>query len=82
MQTSFKYNADGLIPAIVQDADTKRVLMMAWMNESSLALHARDRAHALLEPLAAEILAQRRDQRPHAEGRALVRGLRRRHAAL
>ena len=36
MQTSFKYNADGLIPAIVQDSTTGRVLMMAWMNESSL----------------------------------------------
>jgi phosphoribosyl-AMP cyclohydrolase len=31
-----KYNADGLIPAIVQDASTHRVLMMAWMNEASL----------------------------------------------
>lgn len=31
-----KYNADGLIPAIVQDVKTKRVLMMAWMNASSL----------------------------------------------
>ena len=36
MTLSLKYNADGLIPAIVQDAATKRVLMMAWMNESSL----------------------------------------------
>ncbi|MHA3774340.1 phosphoribosyl-AMP cyclohydrolase [Verrucomicrobiota bacterium sgz303538] len=35
-QLQFKYNADGLIPAIVQDATTKRVLMMAWMNESSI----------------------------------------------
>jgi phosphoribosyl-AMP cyclohydrolase len=34
---ALKYNADGLIPAIVQDAKTRRVLMMAWMNESSLA---------------------------------------------
>jgi phosphoribosyl-AMP cyclohydrolase len=33
---TFKYNADGLIPAIVQDATTKRVLMMAWMNETAL----------------------------------------------
>ncbi len=32
----FKYNADGLIPAIVQDARSKRVLMMAWMNEASI----------------------------------------------
>ena len=31
-----KYNADGLIPAIVQDAKTHRVLMMAWMNAASL----------------------------------------------
>jgi phosphoribosyl-AMP cyclohydrolase len=36
MQTQLKYNSDGLIPAIVQDAATGRVLMMAWMNESSL----------------------------------------------
>ena len=32
------YNTDGLIPCIVQDADTREVLMMAWMNEESLAL--------------------------------------------
>ena len=32
------YNADGLIPCIVQDADTREVLMMAWMSEESLAL--------------------------------------------
>ena len=36
MKTPLKYNTDGLIPAIVQDAKTKRVLMMAWMNEASL----------------------------------------------
>jgi phosphoribosyl-AMP cyclohydrolase len=31
-----KYNSDGLIPAIVQDEATGRVLMMAWMNKASL----------------------------------------------
>jgi phosphoribosyl-AMP cyclohydrolase len=31
-----KFNADGLIPAIIQDQPTGRVLMMAWMNRSSL----------------------------------------------
>ncbi len=31
-----KFNSDGLIPAIVQDHDSKRVLMMAWMNRASL----------------------------------------------
>lgn len=33
-----KYNDQGLIPCIVQDADTGEVLMMAWMNAESLAL--------------------------------------------
>ena len=31
-----KYNQDGLIPAIIQDVATHRVLMMAWMNAASL----------------------------------------------
>ncbi len=30
------YNADGLIPAIIQDAENGQVLMMAWMNRESL----------------------------------------------
>jgi len=38
MISQFKYNADGLIPAIVQDAASKRVLMMAWMNEQSIRM--------------------------------------------
>jgi phosphoribosyl-AMP cyclohydrolase len=36
MKLPLKYNSDGLIPAIVQDAASKRVLMMAWMNAQSL----------------------------------------------
>ncbi len=31
-----KFDANGLIPAIVQERATGRVLMMAWMNRSSL----------------------------------------------
>jgi phosphoribosyl-AMP cyclohydrolase len=31
-----KYTADGLIPAIAQQYDTQEVLMMAWMNRSSI----------------------------------------------
>lgn len=31
-----KFNADGLIPAIIQEQSTGRVLMMAWMNRTSL----------------------------------------------
>ncbi|MCL4274799.1 MAG: phosphoribosyl-AMP cyclohydrolase [Anaerolineales bacterium] len=33
-----KYDANGLVPAIVQDVTTKDVLMMAWMNAESLQL--------------------------------------------
>lgn len=32
-----RYDANGLVPAIVQDAATREVLMMAWMNPESLA---------------------------------------------
>ena len=32
-----KFNADGLIAAIAQDADTNEVLMLAWMNAEALA---------------------------------------------
>ena len=31
-----KFNGEGLIPAIVQEQGTGRVLMMAWMNRASL----------------------------------------------
>ncbi|MBF0454650.1 MAG: phosphoribosyl-AMP cyclohydrolase [Magnetococcales bacterium] len=34
---SLKFNADGLIPAISQQHDTGEILMMAWMNKSSVA---------------------------------------------
>ena len=33
-----KYDADGLVPAIVQDASTRAVLMMAWMSAETLPL--------------------------------------------
>ena len=30
------FNDDGLVPAIIQEEHTGRILMMAWMNDSSL----------------------------------------------
>ena len=33
---SIRWNDDALIPAIVQDARTRQVLMLAYMNEASL----------------------------------------------
>lgn len=32
------YNADGLVPAIVQDEASGQILMMAWMNAETLRL--------------------------------------------
>ena len=31
-----KYDAQGLIPAVIQDATDKEVLMVAWMNKDSI----------------------------------------------
>jgi phosphoribosyl-AMP cyclohydrolase len=36
--SELKFDANGLIPAIVQDADTNEVLMMAYVNGESLKL--------------------------------------------
>ena len=36
------WGADGLIPAIAQEAASGKVLMMAWMNREALALTARE----------------------------------------
>jgi len=34
--SALKWTADGLIAAIVQDAETQEVLMMAWMDEPAI----------------------------------------------
>lgn len=36
------FDADGLIPAIAQDHETGRILMMAWMNREALELTAKE----------------------------------------
>lgn len=41
MQTyldDIKWTSDGLVPAIAQDSESGRILMMAWMNKESLEL--------------------------------------------
>lgn len=35
---ALKFDEKGLIPAIVQDADSGEILMFAWMNEESVKL--------------------------------------------
>jgi len=36
--SEIKYDANGLVPAIVQDAETNEVLMLAYMNAESFGL--------------------------------------------
>ena len=47
LQKSFidtvRFDKNGLVPAIVQDNATGKVLMMAWMNRESLEMTLRDR---------------------------------------
>jgi len=38
VKASLRFDQNGLIPAIVQDADTNQVLMLAYMNTESLRL--------------------------------------------
>jgi phosphoribosyl-AMP cyclohydrolase len=38
MKAKVRFNHDGLCPAVVQDATTREVLMVAYMNEESLRL--------------------------------------------
>jgi phosphoribosyl-AMP cyclohydrolase len=37
---AIRWTDDGLVPAIAQDAESGRILMMAWMNRESLQLTA------------------------------------------
>ncbi|MBD9657046.1 MULTISPECIES: phosphoribosyl-AMP cyclohydrolase [unclassified Pseudomonas] len=39
---AIKWDDNGLVPAIAQDYQTGRILMMAWMNREALALTARE----------------------------------------
>ena len=36
LKANLKFNEQGLIPAVVQDADTGEVLMLAYMNQTAL----------------------------------------------
>ena len=41
-----KWSSDGLVPVIVQEADSGQVLMFAWMNREALAL-SQDEGYAV-----------------------------------
>jgi hypothetical protein len=82
MNKQLKYTADGLIPAIVQDASTRRVLMMAWMNSATLEATLTTGFMNYWSRSRQKVLAQRRNERTHATRRSLVCRLRRRHFTL
>ena len=37
LMSAIRWNEDGLVPAIAQDAASGQVLMLAWMNREALA---------------------------------------------
>ncbi len=42
LRAHLRWNEQGLIPVIAQDVDSKRVLMMAWMNQEALEITLRE----------------------------------------
>ena len=76
-----KRDADGLVPAVVQQHDTGEVLMVGWMDDEALHRTLTHRADDVLEPVAPGVLGQGRDLRPPAVGQGGAARLRRRHPA-
>ena len=60
---------DGLIPAVIQDAESAEVLMVGFMNEEALGTDAEDRLRHLLQPHAQHAVDEGRDIRQPAAGR-------------
>ena len=54
---TLKFDEKGLIPAIVQDAETGRVLTLAYMNRQSLAISLEKGPDLLLVPFPAGAVA-------------------------
>ena len=78
-----RYDADGLVPAIVQEEGTGEVLMMAWMNAETLRQDARRGPHRVLEPQSRQEVWRKGDTSGDRQFvREAVLRLRRRHAAV
>lgn len=52
-----KFDENGLIPAVVQDAVSKEVLTVAYMNEESLKKNSGNEGNMVLQPFAPKTLA-------------------------
>ncbi|HLS97808.1 MAG: phosphoribosyl-AMP cyclohydrolase [Porticoccaceae bacterium] len=66
------WDANGLAPAIAQDAASGRILMVAWMNREALALTARD-GHAVYWSRSRKKLWHKGEESGH---RQLIRDIR------
>ncbi len=60
---TLKFDENGLIPAVVTDADTGRVLTLAYMNRESLKISMETGMTCFLQPLSEDALEKGRDQR-------------------
>ena len=70
---TLKFDDRGLIPAIVQDAETGKVLTLAYMNRESLSISLE--RGLLLVPVQTGAVAQRGDQRKLPAYRGAAGGL-------
>jgi len=61
-----KFDGSQLIPAIIQEKKTGRVLMMAWMNRASLEKTIETGKTHFWSRSRQKFLDERRVQRPHA----------------
>ena len=77
---ALRFDAHGLIPAIVQDHYTKQVLTLAYMNAETLALTIAEGRTVFWSRSPPGDLAQGRDFRPCAAGRFHHGRLRQRRA--
>lgn len=61
-----KWNDDGLIPVITQEAETKQVLTLAWMNREALKLTA-ETGHAVYWSRSRQKLWHKGEQSGHQQ---------------
>ena len=53
--SKIKFDAQGLVPAVVQDVQTNAVVMLAYMNKESLKLTLETRDAAQIEQIRTEL---------------------------
>ena len=64
--SAIKWGSDGLIPVIAQEAGSRRVLMLAWMNREALAATLRE-GHAVYWSRSRHQLWRKGEQSGHTQ---------------